>query len=67
MCSILIKNDKIIKLSDTPNRDSNIISWSSDNKFSGILAAALAGEVDFDGPKRYRANTGGEKMKMAKL
>ena len=31
-----------------------------------MLAAALAGGVDFDGPKRYRANTGGEKMKMAK-
>ena len=27
-----LKNQKTIKLSDTPNRDSNIISWSSDNK-----------------------------------
>ena len=26
-----LKNQKTIKLSDTPNRDSNIISWSSDN------------------------------------
>mgnify|MGYP003326614368 CR=1 FL=1 len=27
-----LENQKTIKLSDTPNRDSNIISWSSDNK-----------------------------------
>ena len=60
------EDDATSLASGTVRHDDNQSLLGQDEKFKGTLFAALAGQVDFDGPQRYRANTGGEKMKLAK-